>query len=518
MSTSAIDSRRKVIPRWRQIGLTPSKELAAINEHGKSALDDQPDNHLQQKLAQWQATNSLEDAVELLSHSVVAGQFELAEGPARLVASNFSSVGKGVQSLAAFILNSGAVSRPKAELGDGIVTAKTEINRARIRELRQATISYPRNPLIYADLSLLYSSIGQKKSAIKAMEIALAFGQDNRILLRSASRLFLHTDEPDRALQILRTSGLVRQDPWVLAAEISVAGVNEESTKFSKLARNFLNSSRHSKNSTSELAAAFATLELYSGKNKIAKKFFRQSAEDPTENAVAQVRWASQHMHNFDFNPVLLRTPGSYEARAHQSFYAGQWESVIENCQSWANDEIFSTRPIDLASYVAATAMGDYELCERLARNGLLANPGEPTLLNNLCFSLVQVGRLDEAKAHLDKIENRPVSKELAVTLFATKGLIEYRRGNIEEGRRLYEESIAKSKELETDRVGLMATLHWINEELSQSEPIQSIFKIEKELESKIEETPFKEVEAVFERVHEKVVARKNLDGEASPT
>ena len=52
----------------------------------------------------------------------------------------------------------------------------------------------------------------------------------------------------------------------------------------------------------------------------------------------------------------------------------------------------------------------------------------------------------------LQRVTKVDMDESIAVCMKATQGLIAYRKGNVEEGRRLYLEAINDSKEIKEDR------------------------------------------------------------------
>jgi hypothetical protein len=102
-------------------------------------------------------------------------------------------------------------------------------------------------------------------------------------------------------------------------------------------------------------------------------------------------------------DPASLELPRAFEARAWSEFYLGSWVRALRAGKRWLRDQPFSASPAVHASYVASVALEDYEEGVRIANSGLLANPNDPTLLNNLSYSLANFGRLQEAEAALSR-------------------------------------------------------------------------------------------------------------------
>jgi hypothetical protein len=64
-------------------------------------------------------------------------------------------------------------------------------------------------------------------------------------------------------------------------------------------------------------------------------------------------------------------------------------------------------------------------------------------LRNNLAYALALSGNTDEAEQWLDGVDLGMCSSEEKVHVIATRGLIALKRGQLQDGRRLYEEALA---------------------------------------------------------------------------
>jgi hypothetical protein len=117
---------------------------------------------------------------------------------------------------------------------------------------------------------------------------------DNRYVLRSLTRFWVHQAEPDLALHFLSKFAATRRDPWLLAAQMAAEDVAHKGPSNWREAKRILSAEQFSDFELTELAAAFGTLELQAGSHKLARKMFRRSLTAPTENSVAQVQWASR--------------------------------------------------------------------------------------------------------------------------------------------------------------------------------------------------------------------------------
>ena len=111
----------------------------------------------------------------------------------------------------------------------------------------------------------------------------------------------------------------------------------------------------------------------------------------------------------------------------------------------WHNDQPFASGPGELGSYHASVAE-EFEEGVRIADASLKANPNEFLLSNNLTFCLLKLDRVTEAAEILGEIETEGLDSATAATYIATVGLLEFRRGNPDLGRRHYQNAIQRSR------------------------------------------------------------------------
>ena len=111
-----------------------------------------------------------------------------------------------------------------------------------IHTARKRLVEYPLNPVLWADLSRLYVTIGNTRKAERAMDVALSLAPDNRFIVRAASRLHLHQADFERAHSVLLRSPLLLQDPWILAGELAMACIRGRPSRNVRRARQILDS------------------------------------------------------------------------------------------------------------------------------------------------------------------------------------------------------------------------------------------------------------------------------------
>lgn len=300
------------------------------------------------------------------------------------------------------------------------------------------------DPVSWVDLSRHYISIGNEIKARRAMLIAIGIAPVNRFVLRSAVRLFVHLGEVDYAHSILRKNiKKIKNDPWLLSAEISVASLVGKTSNFIKDGKLVIENKNYTQYSLSELLSALGTLELSYGFNKKGKNLLKKSLITPNDNVVAQASWVNSQIEKIEIDEDILNTtPLLHEAKSTIAMQENNWQIAVENLKNWQVDEPFASRPSIHGSFIALSYLDDYSLAEEFSRNGLIVDENNSTLINNLSVSLIHQGKIDEAKQELKKIKNKINDFQSIGVYSATSGLLYYKEGNKFAGKEKYFEAI----------------------------------------------------------------------------
>lgn len=461
MTTSIGDSKRRLIPRWRDslsssaLGeLDPSRPMKGLVPLNPA--------HFEAAIIEWRASPSLPTAFEVLIEGITHGR-SIEAVPAATYLYEDQEATPIVRALAKSVLDQSA----------GIPTIRSDIevpntkafSNHKIAAIRHLLRDVPNNPLLWVDLAREYILKGQYRQSLRAMEVALTIGPDVRFVLRSATRLFIHTDDTDKALFYLNKSKRTQLDPWLLAAQIASSEIADSPQRYIKQARAIQSSGDFSSNHISELSGALATLDFSSGNAKSAKRNFKLSLEHPTENALAQAVHIQAQSLKIEIAPeILASTMRTYEATALTEFMNTNWQLAINAASDWYKDEPFSTRPLIFASYISSVALNNHDQSRNFARLGIEANPGNPELLNNLAVAEAYLGNLEKAEEYLSQISPNQTSEFGDVTATATRGLIAFRKGNPDLGRSLYQEALEKASD--SPMLIALAYLHLTREEL----------------------------------------------------
>lgn len=464
-------TNRKIIPRWRDFLTTVTLgELSSPRHHDAVSLD--PENRLDGFRRAWIAYATLWHALDFIGAAFVLGR---QDDPDVKVAATFieahnKNCPTAGLNLARIILNPTMyVSHPPEAVPHETQQIRTEIHFARLRLQDD-----PRNSVGMMDLARLYTILGRFDKATYYVEMAHKQSPDNRFVLRSAARFFLHLKDTDRALHILRASDIMTSDPWVSAAEIGVASVAGRPPRSVKTAVRILERGDFRLSATSELASALGTLELNNDRQGPARKLFRQSLKAPTENSLAQAEWASKQVGGLDAAVMSSGLPRTYEAKALYGLSQGQWQMALDNSIRWLQDQPFSSRPASVVSYVYDAVFEDHNESAKILETSLISNPGDRMLMNNLAFALASQGKIEKAEELLRGAQAEAIKDTTTITLCATLGLVHFRKKYYETGRGLYLDAMALARQANESRYEALAALNLAREEIRANLPTKS--------------------------------------------
>lgn len=436
MSMFVEDQERRLIPRWRFTNDTAfSLEYACDPTGWRPSTVNR--SFLEEKLSEWKLSPSIGNAIDLLSCGLSGRWLEEVRPAAEFLAQNNESLSSQVKTLIDSINLPSEQTNFSKELSCGpesmFKVACTRAATARSRLRRD-----PRNAFGWLDLARAYTILGQRQKAITSIERALYLTPFHRHVLRSAVRLFIHVGQKDRAHRLLVRNPRTPSDPWLVAAELATAKVGDRSPRFARCGRRLINSGGLPPGHLTELQSSIATLEFYDGSERNARKNLRASLVAPTDNAVAQARWLGTKLPGIVIEETVFSLPLGYEARCWRALIDGRWDDAQFECRRWLTDETYSRRPAKVASFIGVALTTDYTYAKDCAKIGLQASPTDSTLINNLSVALAYGGEIDAAFKNFQKIKI-PLQSDFPPYVFvATGGLLRFRLGDIDGGRRCY--------------------------------------------------------------------------------
>lgn len=335
-----------------------------------------------------------------------------------------------------------------------------EHERESISRLRRSLRENPGQGLLWSELARSYLISGHDEKARDAMSCAIQISGNSTYIRRSASRLYLHVEDKQQALNVVRRHPNAARDPRIVAAEIALASVSERPSKLAHLAAKLISDASYRSGHQSELSAALATVEMTNGKHKHARALFSRSLTSASENTLAQVQWAMERDPKIVIPPEAWRTPNAYEADALAARLRCDWDAVLDSTEKWLADEPFAIRPAALGSFAMATAdqcLRSY----RLSTWALSANQNHPGLLNNRAVAAAYLNRLDDAYEDISAAFKSGAREPFMV---ATLGLIAYRFGDGDLGEKCYGTAISRFAQMKNAPSVLLASLFWLRE------------------------------------------------------
>lgn len=431
--------RRRLIPKWRTADTT--LQSAEAGSHKTAApLKTQGDaEELHRSIASWRQERTPGFLGDVLAHSIhkelipqildISLEARRRGDPMTVVQSSF------IEELLA--TNGEAITT--LGLAEPTVQAKHPYQ-AGIQRLRALLSSNPNNALAWLDLAQFQAAQGKTKVAERSILAALNLAPDNRTVIRTAARFWVHANQHDLAHQLVRRHQRTASDPWLMASEIALADLAGVPSVFlSKGKRFIVDNANFNKAHLTELSGVIADEEFKAGKLKRAREAFRKALQLPNDNMIAQ---AIEHQARFG---IVLESPQINEAleRSHEAQVIKAWldrepDLAERHGKAWHSEEPFSSRPIQFLSSLYLFK-GDYENSERWIKVGLGADCTDKGLLINLAFLHARAGLGSKMTSVLRLLgsahgDAKPFAK-------AIEGLFEYSQGRFESGDHLYNEA-----------------------------------------------------------------------------
>ena len=432
---------RRLIPKWRPVSATLEKaEAISLEKRKTHPLFGDPEE-LEKAVKLWRETKAPGALGDVLSFSVHPDLVATVRDIGREAIRSGAKVSNIQNSHIADLGQEESAIQLLPAFGFGDVGIVHPFQ-APVRRLRALLRTTPANALALLDYAQLQAALGKREAAEKSIVTALGLSPNNRTVIRTAARFYVHTDDPTKAHYLVRKHCKTAEDPWLMASEIALADVAKVDSVFLSRGKRFLFEQKNlSTSHITELAGVVASQELRSGNLKKARESQRKALLAPNDNVMAQ----AIELENFfgialDTPAVLGAISRSSEALVLQAWGDLEPESAEKYLLKWHDEEPFSSRPIQLISTLYLYK-GSLELASRWILAGLVTDPKDKGLLINLAFAQARRGLLNESTTTIKKLKH--LHPEVEPFVKATEGLISYKRGNFEMGDALYEESLS---------------------------------------------------------------------------
>jgi tetratricopeptide (TPR) repeat protein len=501
MSLPGNNTRRRIVPRWRDF-----RSTAKLGELKEVPLEEHPIKHspIAEHLSysDWKREPHLWNALDLIGSAIIFDEtdevgdavLQVLLDPATppLTKKLLSDQGRGIGREVTLPPN------PTTIAGRGVI-------RHEIARIKRELSAFPWDAINWMELARNYTTVGVHDRAERSVRVALQLAPENRYVLRSAARFFIHRGDLERAQWILFRHANSAQDPWLLAPEIAVASALGRTSKLAKIGQRVLLTDIAPTELT-ELASALGTVEVENGNNKGAKRLLKQALMGANENSVAQIEWLNRQKLGELIDISAANPPLLHEASAWATTIKGEWHESLHHAWNWLRDQPFSSHPAMLCSYLLSDILELHDEAAKVCSMALLANPTEPMLQNNYAFALVNSGKLNEATEVLSRIDIESLSG-ISRMVIATVGLLAFRTGHPEEGRQQYLAAIEEARK-ENDKVrAARAAIYLAKEEVrartdNAAKAILRASEMSKDLENADVKWQFAQLERMVASIH----------------
>jgi Tfp pilus assembly protein PilF len=461
MTTFVPENERRLLPRFRSSAAAGAAgDLCSVTPKVAPPAIIIPTEHFDALQADWNEHPSIEAAVELVCTASVLGRSLEVQQAARYLLDHRNDLEKGIVAIALTSLIGPANAIPgRPTVAPFELLSQTEI-RAALSYLKSRLAQNPRNAIAWMDRSHLHTLLGQRDAAERSIRRAIALAPNNRFVLRSASRFFMHEkSKRGIGLDFLRRSRALRTDPWLMSAEIALSTVIGKAPQSLSSARSLLDADTLKPWHTSELNGAVGTFAMIDRSVGKPGQYFRRSLRDATENAVAQAQWFANKHAGVAVPSEKVTNQWSPEAVAIKAREEKNWPDVITACRQWMLMDPASSRPLILGAFVASVALYDGAATLSFTEHWIRIEPNSSGAWNNHAVALAYLGRIPEARASFARVDENDTAVFPKAVYLATKGLLAYRSGDIDAGRKHYLEA-AESEDSNRDPT-LRALVYW---------------------------------------------------------
>jgi hypothetical protein len=466
MQSGPISDARHVDPRWRTLLCTPSHELRSTVERRK---DSRFGLIVNSALKRWQASQSIEDAVDAIDCAILSGEVDDVVAPASMVLRDYPDTLVSVRDAAQAI-----IVRSTRTCSHAIDDEDVSMGRIipEIRRYKTLIKLEPRDAVSYVEIARLYCLIGQFSKAESNIDNALRNSPDNRFVLRSAVRFFNDRKTPDKAYATILRSQAVLDDPWVQAAEAVTAERLGKTPKQAIRELRTIMESKYVDISRSELAVALATINFrHGGKQKLTRGLLRASLNRPTENALAQAFWLNQQVGTSLIDQDLLQgTADANEARTRIALFEGNVTQAASESRRWFSDEPFSWLAVGFAINIHLTHIRDYGTTRKFLGLARQMHGEQWQFINGEVLCCIFEGKFDAARSAITELAKWHGDPRSEPYLNAATGLLAFFEGRLEQGREGYIRAISSARKLGNKMDELTAAIYWLEQEIRFTE------------------------------------------------
>lgn len=467
---------RRVIPNWRYYNNT--LQLGELNSLSPD-IKDVDFYPIDEYINDWIDKRSVHRATDLISSAICNSQKEnpyVLEAARYLLDESNHNITDIHRRMTNFILDEDVdgdnrIKQLQLRAMDKLDSV-TDVAR-RIHDYRIIAHANPYNPIVYVDMARAYTTIGESEKAEHLIKLSLHLDPRSRFVARAAARFYIHIGDYDQAANVIQKTGFAKYDPWLMASAISVCMMRGKRSSYIKKGELMAFSDNLTPFCISELASTIGTIEMEDGYRKTSRNLFRRSLISPNDNSLAQVRWATR-AYNMPIDiKDSIKISNGYEEMSYRLLSDEKYEEAMDSVIDWICDMPFSEKSVRLGYDISTTLLRDYNLSSKVLEVGLKANPSNKDMLNNRAYINALNNNIEEAQKDMKKLEKICTIDEggtIPICMTATQGLILYRTGNAEEGRKKYHQAIQMANDLNDESVVIKAQLNMYREDIIVSD------------------------------------------------
>ena len=403
-----------------------------------NSLPTPSDRFLIKNRARWEEQKTLETATELYSSLLVRemlNDFHAKETLTYLLSQNIP-LPRGVA----------AILSPELQKVDKNTNYSTNIQELYliIHRLKSILKKFPNDAMTWNDLAFYYATLGEDEKAGKAMTTAFHLSKGNAFIVRSYSRYLVHKQEFDKALWLLKKSSMIKFNPLVASAFLSISELAGKKAERSINGKRIFDSYEGEPAFSSDLAASIGTLEFKNGSVKKAKHYFNLAMRAPSENTLSQYQWL-HHKTGFTLSNSINSDLSSIEGSVHELYINGNFKECRNRLVELFTFQPFSDGPIADAGYMSLVGLNDPQFVVDISKNRLdnITHMGFGEL-NNLIVANLMLDNLNDVELHIRLLYKKvnPENKGSLGIFYATYGLLLFKLKKIESGKEQYEKAI----------------------------------------------------------------------------
>lgn len=430
---------RQLIPRWHTSRKAMSLQFPTLLALPKKTEDFNNDVFLEKAKQNWKQQKNYVNAIELHTSLIVRGIFSdpYADEVINYLLSLSDKLPRGATDLLT----------PKIrhiDKSSSYYTFLPDQVGSIISRLRSIVAKFPKDYMTWCDLGFYYTVLGLHDKAEKCLSISWNLCNNHPYITRCLSRFYVHINEPEKAIWLLKKSGGINNEPLITSASMAIHSAFSINGIDVSKARKLLNDYGGLRAFSSELAASIGTIEFNNGRKKKAKEYFKAALVQPSENSISQYTWLSQKT-GFSINDDANDQALTVEGNVHQLYVQGKFEECRSKLLELFDFQPISDGPIADAGYMSLVGLNDPDFVIQLSDNRIPKTHMSFGELNNLTVAKVMKGDLDGTETSMRLLakkidQDKQVSKGIYL---ATSGLVMFKLGKVEEGKALYQKAVA---------------------------------------------------------------------------